>query len=130
MKKKMLISAAIMLCLCMVACGGTKEAAESGVTTDTEGIQVPAETSVDTDNTDDTAKESEEQKMTENKLFEDYSQNVALIDKMLNVGGSFDMLSKKIALDDGELTLYFIDGFAKDTVLQKLMMHIMKIMKQ
>ena len=62
--------------------------------------------------------------MTENKLFDDYSQNVALIDKMLNIGGSFDMLSKKLSLADGELTLYFIDGFAKDTVLQKLMMHI------
>ena len=62
--------------------------------------------------------------MTENKLFDDYSQNVVLIDKMLNIGGSFDMLSKKLKLDDGELTLYFIDGFAKDTVLQKLMMHI------
>ena len=62
--------------------------------------------------------------MTENKLFDDYSQNVVLIDKMLNIGGSFDMLSKKLSLADGELTLYFIDGFAKDTVLQKLMMHI------
>ena len=62
--------------------------------------------------------------MAQNKLFEDYSQNVALIDKMLNIGGSFDMLSKKLTLDSGELTLYFIDGFAKDTVLQKLMMHI------
>ena len=39
------------------------------------------------------------------------------------------MLSKKIALNEGELTLYFIDGFAKDTVLQKLMMHILSTKK-
>ena len=67
--------------------------------------------------------------MTENKLFNDYSQNVALIDSLLAVNGSFDMLSKKVALAEGELTLYFIDGFAKDTVLQKLMMHILSTKK-
>ena len=63
------------------------------------------------------------------KLFEDYSQNVTLMDRLLAVGNSFDMLSKKVTLDDGELTLYFIDGFAKDTVLQKLMMHILSVKK-
>jgi hypothetical protein len=41
--------------------------------------------------------------MTENKLFNDYSQNVALIDRLLAVNGSFDMLSKKVALAEGEL---------------------------
>ena len=67
--------------------------------------------------------------MIQDRLFEDYSQNVALVDKILDVGASFDMLSKKVALNEGELTLYFIDGFAKDTVLQKLMMHILSIKK-
>ena len=67
--------------------------------------------------------------MTQNKLCESYAENVALVDKMLNVGKSFDMLSKTVTLDDGELTLYFIDGFAKDTVLQKLMMHIYKLLR-
>ena len=63
--------------------------------------------------------------MMQKKLFDNYSENVRLLDGLLNVNGSFDMLSKKVRLDDGELTLYFIDGFAKDTVLQKLMMHIL-----
>ena len=67
--------------------------------------------------------------MTRNKLFEDYSENVALIDRLLSIDKSFDMLSKKITLESGELTLYFIDGFAKDTVLQKLMMHILSTKK-
>ena len=67
--------------------------------------------------------------MTEKKLFENYSENVALIDRLLSIDSSFDMLSKKITLDSGELTLYFIDGFAKDTVLQKLMMHILSTKK-
>ena len=63
--------------------------------------------------------------MVQKKLFEDYSENVSLLDRILSVNDNFDMLSKKVVLDSGELTLYFIDGFAKDTVLQKLMMHIM-----
>ena len=63
------------------------------------------------------------------KLFENYSQNVTLMDGLLAVDNSFDMLSKKVTLDDGELTLYFIDGFAKDTVLQKLMMHVLSVKK-
>ena len=67
--------------------------------------------------------------MTQKKLFENYSENVSLVDRLLAVDSSFDMLSKKVALDDGELTLYFIDGFAKDTVLQKLMMHVLSIKK-
>ena len=67
--------------------------------------------------------------MTQKRLFEDYSENVSLIDRLLAIDDSFDMLSKKVALDDGELTLYFIDGFAKDTVLQKLMMHILSTKK-
>ena len=71
----------------------------------------------------------QEQKMTQKRLFDNYSQNVVLIDELLAVNGSFDMLSKKVALGEGELTLYFIDGFAKDTVLQKLMMHILSTKK-
>ena len=63
--------------------------------------------------------------MMQKKLFDNYAENVRLLDGLLNINGSFDMLSKKVRLDDGELTLYFIDGFAKDTVLQKLMMHIL-----
>ena len=67
--------------------------------------------------------------MIQKRLFEDYSENVALINRLLAVESSFDMLSKTITLNDGELTLYFIDGFAKDTVLQKLMMHILSTKK-
>ncbi len=49
------------------------------------------------------------------------------MDRTLRVDKSFDMLKKRLVLSDGELTLYFIDGFAKDTVLQKLMMHFLTL---
>jgi stage V sporulation protein AF len=68
-------------------------------------------------------------KIMRKRLFENYSDNVALMNGLLAVDGSFDMLSKTVTLNEGELTLYFIDGFAKDTVLQKLMMHILSTKK-
>ena len=63
------------------------------------------------------------------KLGEDYAQNVAVMDRILRVGKSFDVLKKKLIIPDGELMLYFIDGFAKDTVLQKLMMNFSSVKK-
>ncbi len=62
-------------------------------------------------------------------LCEDYQANVELISRILRVDRSFDMLTKKLVLADGELTLFFVDGFAKDTVLQKLMMHFVSLKK-
>lgn len=67
--------------------------------------------------------------MMQKRLSENYSENVTLMNDLLAVKSSFDMLVKRVSLDDGELTLYFIDGFAKDTVLQKLMMHILSMKK-
>lgn len=59
------------------------------------------------------------------KLTTDYRQNVRLMNEALRVRDSFDVLSKTLRLSDGELTFYFIDGFVKDTVMQKLMMHFL-----
>lgn len=67
--------------------------------------------------------------MSIKSLSENYYENVAFFDKTFAIKTNFDMLSKKVVLDGGELTLYFIDGFAKDTVLQKLMMHILSMKK-
>ena len=55
---------------------------------------------------------------------DDYRANVAAMDKHLRVGENFDMLKKVLKIGErDELTLYFIDGFVKDAVMQKLMMH-------
>ncbi len=61
------------------------------------------------------------------KLTHDYKENVRLIDRALRVEESFDVIKKPLILPDGELTFYFIDGFIKDTVMQKLMMHFLTI---
>jgi len=63
------------------------------------------------------------------RLCEEYQQNIVYLDKALRVKENFDVLSKTLRLGDGEVTLYFIDGFVKDTVMQKLMMHFLSIKK-
>lgn len=61
------------------------------------------------------------------KFGTDYNDNVRLVGELLRVGESFDILQKSLRLDDGELMLFFIDGFTKDTVMQKLMMHFLSV---
>lgn len=62
-----------------------------------------------------------------NKLTQIYSDNVRLIFDALRVNESFDVLYKKLKIGDGELSLFYIDGFSKDTNLQKLMMHFISV---
>ena len=63
------------------------------------------------------------------KLSLDYKENVKYLSRTLRVGESFDLLSKTLRVGDGEFTLYYVDGFVKDTVMQKLMMHFLSIKK-
>lgn len=57
-------------------------------------------------------------------LTESYADNVKLLDRLLNVEGNFDIIKKVLAVGKDELTLYYIDGFVKDAVMQKLMLSI------
>ena len=57
------------------------------------------------------------------KLTNNYIDNVATLDSLLSVNENFDILKKILIIGEDELTLYFIDGFVKDTVMQKLMIH-------
>lgn len=61
------------------------------------------------------------------KLTDDYSQNQILLDNELNVKENFDVLKKKLKIGQDEITLYYLDGFVKDTVMQKLMMHLLSL---
>ncbi len=58
-------------------------------------------------------------------LTPDYPENVRLMDEWLRVRDSFDIIRKDVAVGKDRLTLYYIDGFIKDTVMQKLMMHFL-----
>lgn len=60
---------------------------------------------------------------------ENYNDNIRLMRKLLRVEDSFDVLHKQLKIGDGELSIFFIDGFTKDTVMQKLMMHFISLKK-
>ena len=57
------------------------------------------------------------------KLSKNYNDNVALLDRILNVDGNFDMIKKTLKVGGDELTFYYIDGFIKDAEMGRLMMH-------
>ena len=60
-------------------------------------------------------------------LTESYSENVALLDRLLRVDESFDLIKKPLKIGKDEMTLYYIDGFIKDTVMMKLMMSFLAL---
>ena len=60
-------------------------------------------------------------------LTNDYKQNIDLLDRELNVGENFDMLKKKLKIGQDEITMYYIDGFVKDAVMQKLMIYLLSL---
>lgn len=59
------------------------------------------------------------------KLSEQYQENILFLNEVFRVKENFDVLTKTLTIADGEVTLYYIDGFVKDTVMQKLMMHFL-----
>ena len=60
-------------------------------------------------------------------LGENFNDNVRFIDGELRVNESFDVLAKKLKVGKDELRLYYIDGFVKDTVMQKLMLYFVSL---
>lgn len=57
------------------------------------------------------------------RLTGNYSENQKLLDEELKVKDNFDVLKKKLKVGKDEITLYYIDGFVKDSVMQKLMIY-------
>ena len=60
-------------------------------------------------------------------LTDSYLDNVALLDRILRVEESFDLIKKPLKVGKDEMTLYYIDGFIKDTVMMKLMMSFLAL---
>ncbi len=59
------------------------------------------------------------------RFYENYEENVRALDRILRVKENFDVLKKVLKVGRDEMTLYYVDGFVKDTVMQKLMMHFL-----
>jgi stage V sporulation protein AF len=61
------------------------------------------------------------------KLRGSYPADVEQIDGLLRVKESFDIIKKTMSFGKAESTLYYIDGFVKAEMMQKLMMHFVSL---
>lgn len=59
-----------------------------------------------------------------------YNENLHKINEALRLGESFDIIYKRIKIADRQATLYCIDGFVKDEMLEKAMEYLTKITKE
>lgn len=56
-----------------------------------------------------------------------YSDKVAQLDSFFRVSENFDVVGREIKIANRSAKLYFIDGFAKDEILEKVLEFIMKL---
>ena len=60
-------------------------------------------------------------------LSDNYNDNVKLFDSLLHTSDNFDIIKKVLKIGDDEMTLYYIDGFVKDGIMQKLMIYLVSL---
>lgn len=57
----------------------------------------------------------------------DYAQNIRMVDNALRVADSFDLIARTLTVGGRPATLYLVDGFAKDDLMEKIMQYIMAL---
>lgn len=61
------------------------------------------------------------------RLSTDYRKNVRKMDDLLRVQDNFDVIQKDMQIGNDRMTLYYIDGFVKDGVMEKLMIFFLSL---
>lgn len=61
------------------------------------------------------------------KLSSNYIENVTQMNRMLRVPNSFDVVVRQIKIADRKASLYFVDGFVKDDIMERIMEYVLKI---
>lgn len=59
------------------------------------------------------------------QLTANYRENVEAFSRHLRVDENFDLIRRTLRVGTGELTLFYVDGFTKDGILQKLMQYFL-----
>ena len=54
------------------------------------------------------------------RLCEDYSADLKLLSMRIGVGRSYDAIERHISVAGEDVTFFYLDGFVKDTVLQRI----------
>lgn len=58
-------------------------------------------------------------------LSERYSENVSAFRRALRVEENFDVIERRLLIGPDEMTLFYIDGFVKDGVMQRMMQYFL-----
>ncbi len=56
----------------------------------------------------------------------DYTTDIAMLDNVLRLKDSFDLVGRDLKFDKRNAKLYFVDGFCKDEIMVKIMSYFMK----
>ena len=56
-----------------------------------------------------------------------YGETVERLTQKLRVDASFDMMSRELSIGGRPSTMYFVDGFTKDEVLEKMLQYLSKL---
>ncbi len=56
----------------------------------------------------------------------EYNSNISMLDRDLRLNASFDLVGRDIKIDKRNAKLYFVDGFCKDDLMEKVMAYFMK----
>ncbi len=59
------------------------------------------------------------------KLLTDYSANIREISRILDTGRNFDCIERHMTVGGRDVSLFYIDGFAKDAELQRVMQQLL-----
>ena len=61
------------------------------------------------------------------EFISDYNKNKQYINNLIHVKDSFDVMEKVLVIGERKASYYFIDGFCKDEVMEKVMEFLYKI---
>lgn len=61
------------------------------------------------------------------RLTSSYDDNVLMMDRLLRVDKSFDLIRRPMQVGSTRMVMYYIDGFAQTASMQKLMMHLLTV---
>ena len=55
-----------------------------------------------------------------------YQNKIQMINEQMHIKENFDIVRKPLKVQDTSMSLYFVDGFAKDEILEKMMEFLLK----
>lgn len=62
-----------------------------------------------------------------NKIATSLQENIKYLNKRLNAQVNFDVITREIVMGGRKACIYFIDGFCKDDVMQKMLQYFMEL---